>query len=85
MSMFEKTVLVVSFAYPLSALPQAIQVLQGNVEGVSFLSWLGFLLCASLFFMYGIKYKVFPMIISNFLWIIMDSLVVIGILVHKMA
>lgn len=80
MTLLDKMVLFVSVAYPLSALPQAVQVFQGNVEGVSIISWMSFLVCASLFFVYGLKNKVFPMIISNILWIAMDSLVVIGLL-----
>lgn len=85
MSPLDKIVLFISVAYPLSALPQAIQIFNGNADGVSIISWLSFLLCASLFFVYGLKNKVFPMIISNFLWIAMDSLVVVGILVYKFA
>ena len=83
MTTLDKLVLAVSIAYPLSALPQAYQVYQGNVEGVSIYSWLSFLVCASLFFVYGMKHKVFPMIVSNFLWIAMDGLVVLGILAYK--
>lgn len=80
MSTLDKLVLIVSIAYPLSALPQAVQVFQGNAEGVSILSWLSFLICAALFLTYGLKNNVFPMIISNTLWIAMDSLVVVGLL-----
>lgn len=83
LSTFEAVVLCVSVAYPLSALPQAIAVFQGNADGVSLISWLSFLGCAMLFFIYGVKNKVFPMIISNFLWIAMDALVVIGIFSQK--
>lgn len=85
MTPLDKLVLVVSVAYPLSALPQAIQVYQGNVEGVSVISWLSFMFCATLFFIYGLKNRVFPMIISNFLWIAMDGLVVIGILAYELS
>ena len=80
MSVLDKLVLFVSVAYPLSALPQAIEIFQGNAEGVSVISWMSFLVCAALFLAYGLKNRVFPMIISNVLWIAMDSLVVIGLL-----
>ena len=76
---FDAVVMCVSVAYPLSALPQAISVFQGHAEGVSLISWLSFLACATLFLVYGLKNKVYPMIVSNTLWIAMDSLVVIGI------
>ena len=84
MTALDTVVMVVSVAYPLSALPQAIQVLHGNASGVSVVSWASFLCCAALFLAYGLKNKVPPMIISNTLWIVMDGLVVIGILVDKL-
>lgn len=83
MTPFDTAVMLVSVAYPLSALPQAVQVLHGNASGVSIVSWMSFLVCAALFLTYGLKNKVPPMIISNTLWIVMDSLVVIGIIADK--
>lgn len=83
MTPLDTAVMLVSVAYPLSALPQAVQVLHGNADGVSVVSWASFLVCAALFLAYGLKNKVPPMIISNTLWIVMDSLVVIGILADK--
>jgi uncharacterized protein with PQ loop repeat len=83
LSAFDAIVMCISVAYPMSALPQAITVFQGHAEGVSLISWLSFLACASLFFVYGLKNRVFPMIISNSLWIVMDSLVIIGILIDR--
>ncbi len=76
---FDRLVLVVSVLYPLSALPQAIAVLGGKTEGVSVLSWIVFMLCATLFLVYGVKRRVPPMIVSNSIWILMDALVVFGI------
>lgn len=82
LSRFDQIVLIVSVAYPLSALPQAIAVFDGNVAGVSLISWLSFMICALLFLAYGIKNRVFPMIISNTLWVGMDALVVTGLLLQ---
>lgn len=82
-TMLDRVVLVVSVIYPFSALPQAIAVFQGRTEGVAALSWMFFFVCASLFFIYGIRRKVMPMIISNSIWIIMDGLVLIGLLLHS--
>ncbi len=74
--------LVVSVLYPFSAFPQALAVFDGRTDGVSALSWLFFLLCASLFLVYGVRRQVTPMIISNSIWIVMDALVLIGIFIH---
>jgi uncharacterized protein with PQ loop repeat len=79
---FDRVVLVVSILYPLSALPQLISIFEGNIAGVSVYSWAGFLMCASLFLIYGLRHKVWPMILSNTLWVMVDSLVVIAMLQH---
>lgn len=76
----DKIVLFVSVLYPFSALPQAIAVFSGKTEGVSVLSWMVFLLCATLFLVYGVRRHVPPMIVSNSIWIVMDALVIIGVL-----
>lgn len=82
LNLFDLLVMVVSVVYPLSAIPQAISVFQGNTEGVAALSWIFFFVCAALFLIYGIKRKVLPMVISNSIWVVMDSLVVAGILIQ---
>ena len=79
---FDRLVLFVSVLYPLSAIPQVIAVFSGRTEGVSVLSWAVFLVCASLFFTYGVRRKVPPMIVANSIWVIMDSLVIIGIFMN---
>ena len=81
-SAFDRLIIVISIAYPLSSLPQLISVYRGNTEGVSILSWLIFLICASLFLAYGIRHRVTPMIVANSLWIIVDSMIVIGLLIR---
>lgn len=79
---FDRLVLVVSVIYPLSSLPQVIAVFNGRTEGVSTLSWVFFLICSSLFLVYGLRRRVPPMIIANSIWVIMDTLVITGIFIH---
>lgn len=74
-------VMVVSILYPLSAVPQLIEIIHGNAAGVSILSWLSFFACASLFLIYGLRHRVMPMIVSNSLWVVIDGLVVASLLV----
>jgi len=75
----DRIVLIVSVIYPFSALPQIIAVFSGRTDGVSLLSWMFFLVCSALFFVYGIRRRVPPMIVSNSIWVFMDALVIIGI------
>lgn len=77
----DRIVMVVSILYPLSAVPQLIEIIHGNAAGVSVLSWLSFFACASLFLIYGLRHRVAPMIISNSLWVVIDGLVVASLLI----
>lgn len=82
LSAFDYIVIAASFMYPLSGIPQVIQIFQGTTDGVSIYSWLGFTLFATIFLIYGLKHRVTPMIIANSIWIVVDSLVVIGYLLN---
>lgn len=79
---FDKLVAVAAFLYPLSGIPQVIEIFQGNIDGVSMLSWAGFIVFSILFLAYGVVHKITPMIVTNALWLVIDGLVVIGILYH---
>jgi uncharacterized protein with PQ loop repeat len=79
---FDRLVMVISVIYPLSSLPQVIAVFNGRTAGVAALSWIFFLICSSLFLIYGLRRNVPPMIVANSIWVVMDSLVIIGILLH---
>lgn len=76
----DRVVLAVSVLYPFSAFPQVIAVFSGRTDGVALLSWVAFLLCASLFLVYGLRRHVLPMIVSNSIWVVMDALVIAGII-----
>lgn len=84
LSYLDKLAMVVAFLYPLSGVPQVIEVFTNGSEGVSLLSWAGFALFSLLFLLYSVAHRIKPMIITNMLWLIVDSLVVIGIIVQRM-
>lgn len=83
-TILDKTVSIASFVYPLSGTPQLLSVYQGNVSGVSVVSWVSFAFFSVLFLIYGIVHKVKPMIVVNILWLIMGCLIVFGTLTHRM-
>lgn len=82
-TVFDRLVLLVSVLYPLSALPQMITIFKGNIDGVSIASWAGFFVCAGIFLIYGLRHKVWPMIVSNMLWVVVDGIVVVGIISYR--
>jgi uncharacterized protein with PQ loop repeat len=82
-SILDHVVLVASFLYPMSGLAQVWSVFQGNTAGVAISSWTGFAAFSLLFLSYGIMHKIKPMIITSTCWFIIDSLVIIGALIHR--
>jgi hypothetical protein len=82
-AMFDRAVLFISVIYPLTAIPQLVGILKGNIDGVSVVSWAGFLMCSGVFFIYGLRHRVWPMILSNMLWVVVDGLVVAGIVAYR--
>lgn len=82
-SLYENSIIAASYVYPLTGIPQAITVLQGNIEGVSVISWASFAIFGILFLSYGIKHKVKPMIIVNSLWLVIDIIIVAAVLYHR--
>lgn len=79
---FDKFMLVIAFVYPITGIPQAIKVFQGEAEGVAVLSWLGFLLFVSIFLTYALAHRIKPMIITYSLWWTVDAAVVVGVLLN---
>lgn len=79
----DRIVMIVSILYPLSAVPQLLEIIHGNSAGVSVLSWVSFFACAGLFLVYGLRHRVMPMIVSNSLWVVIDGLVVASLVVTR--
>lgn len=75
---------VAAFVYPMSGLPQVVLVFQGSTDGVSVSSWTMFVGFSLLFLVYGMIHRIKPMVITNFLWILVDMFVVIGTVTHRM-
>lgn len=84
-TVLNRLVVLVSVAYPLSAVPQLVRIIEGDARGVSVLSWVSFFVCAGLFLIYGLRHRVAPMIISNTLWVVVDGLVVVSLLLTHSA
>ena len=72
--------MVAACLYPLTGVPQVIEVFSGHKDGVSVVTWLGFLSFSMLFAFYGVKRKVLPMAINNLIWIVVDLFVITGII-----
>jgi uncharacterized protein with PQ loop repeat len=81
LTFFDKVIILAACLYPLSALPQVVEVFSGRADGVSLWSWVSFICFSILFLAYGLIHKITPMIITNSLWLAVDGLVIVGLLV----
>ena len=80
----DKLMMVVALLHPLSGLPQVIDIyVHQNVDGISLMTWLGFMLFGSIYLYYGILHKLKPVILTQILWMIVDILVVVGVLIYR--
>ena len=80
----DKVMMVAAVLHPLSGLPQIIQIYTTqDVQGVSLLTWLGFMVVGSVYLYYGILHKLKPIILTQVLWFIVDFLVVLGVLLFR--
>jgi uncharacterized protein with PQ loop repeat len=77
------TIFFLAFAGPLANLPQIIQIFtEKTAAGLSFTTWLIFVIIAVPWIAYGIVHKEKPIIIANILWFITQLFVVIGIVMY---
>lgn len=84
--MFDKLVLPVALIAPFMTLPQVFEVWgKGKVDGVSPITWFGYALGSGLWVVYGLIHKEKPLTIANFLLVVFDISIVIGVLVHRIA
>ena len=75
---------VVAVIHPLTATPQVYQIYSTqSVEGVSLLTWLGFMVLGAVFLAYGVVHKIKPFIVTQVLWFVIDFLIVAGILLYR--
>lgn len=76
---FDKFVIAMSFIQPISGLPQAISIWNGNSQA-SLLSWILFTVFGIVMLCYGIIHKIQPIIVTNIIWLVIDVAIVVGLL-----
>lgn len=70
--------------HPLLAIPQVYETYSTqNVEGVSLVTWFGFMALGLIFLAYGIAHKIKPFIVTQILWFTIDFLIVLGVLLYQ--
>ena len=74
-------VYIIAFLGPIMTIPQVIKIfITQNASGISSISWISFTLFSFFWLVYGIVHKEKPIIIANFLTLILNLIIVIGAL-----
>lgn len=77
-------VLFCSVFYPLSTLPQVIEIYANKAaQNVSLETYLFYTVFSIIFLAYGISEKLKPIITLQALWLVVYCLVIVGILIYK--
>jgi uncharacterized protein with PQ loop repeat len=80
----DRAMSVAAVVHPLTATPQVVQIYRTHdVQGVSLLTWFGFMVLGIIFLSYGLLHRIKPFIVTQVLWFIMDFLVVAGVLLYR--
>ena len=79
----DKLVIVAVVGGPAFTVPQAYEVWFQECQGVSVWSWGAYLVIAVIWLLYGLKHREKPIILSQLLWILLDSAVVLGIILKQ--
>ncbi|MEO8431198.1 MAG: hypothetical protein ABI592_06775 [Acidobacteriota bacterium] len=81
--LLEKTLSIVSVVTMLFTIPQVFKVWTGpGATGVSLVSWVSYLVAATLWFIHGLRKRDRSIYLACIGWIILDLAVVIGIVVR---
>lgn len=79
----DRLVVVMAVVGPLLGIPQVVDIYVGqDASGVSLLAWLGFSFYTLVFLIYGITYKLRPVIVAQSLWLCVYVFVISGILLY---
>ncbi len=67
---------------PIMTLPQLFTIWTSKTIGISLLTWVAYLTVATIWLIYGVKYKIKPIIVIQTIWIAVDTAIVAGLLIR---
>ena len=82
--LLDKLVYVFIFVSPLMTIPQIWKIwIDRTVEGVSVITWAGYIIPALFWIIYGIEHKEKPIMILYVLWIFIYFVIISGVLLYR--
>lgn len=80
----DRTIYIASFAGPMTALPQIYQIFSTqSAAGVSIWSWILGFGFSCIWIAYALFYKIRPILIAQSLWLMIDSIIIVGIMMYN--
>lgn len=80
---FDHLIYLAVFVWPIMNIPQLYTVwIEKETAGVNVISWFSFAVVSCLWFVYGILHKEKPIILMNFILILFQLAVAIGVLIY---
>lgn len=79
----DQAVLFVAITEPLMTIPQIVQIYGSHDTGVSVLTWALYLGASFVWLVYGLKTRNLPIIITDALWIIVETVVILGVISQR--
>jgi uncharacterized protein with PQ loop repeat len=82
--MMDRMMYAVGIIGPLVSIPQLIEIYaRHNAQGISILSWTGYAFLSALWFVYGVVHREKPIILTQFLWLLVNLSVIVGAALYK--
>lgn len=76
--------LIVGIIQPLATLPQIYLVFSsGDVSQVSLFMWTSYNVASVILLIYGLKYKLLPIIWAQILWLVVQTLMMVAVFVFR--
>ena len=82
--LIDELIYIVAFIGPLMTIPQVTTIwLERKVEGISIITWSSYGVLAIFWISYGLIHKERPIILANFLFLFVNTTIVIGVLIFN--
>lgn len=83
-TLIDRLMMITAIVYPLTGVPQAVQIFATHdASGVSWISWVAFLIFDFIELWYGFAHRLRPLILSGILWVIVELVIVVGIIIYS--
>jgi len=80
---FDHFIYIVAIVIPLMTIPQVLMIwINKSAQDVSLITWSAYLFSALCWLTYSIIRKDKPLIINSILWVILESLVIVGVIIY---